>query len=51
VAAEHGIGKLKRAFLEIMYGKQGISEMQAVKRALDPKWILNRGNMIPVPQR
>jgi D-lactate dehydrogenase (cytochrome) len=49
VAAEHGIGKLKRAFLEIMYGAQGISEMQAVKRALDPKWILNRGNMIPVP--
>ncbi|RDE12871.1 MAG: hypothetical protein C4K48_09405 [Candidatus Thorarchaeota archaeon] len=49
VAAEHGIGKLKRAFLEVMYGKQGISEMQAVKRALDPKWILNRGNMIPTP--
>lgn len=49
VAAEHGIGKLKRAFLEIMYGKQGISEMQAVKRALDPKWILNRSNMIPIP--
>ena len=51
VAAEHGIGKLKRAFLEIMYGKQGISEMQAVKRSLDPKWILNRGNMIPVPAK
>ncbi len=49
VAAEHGIGKLKRAFLEVMYGENGISEMQAVKRALDPKWIINRGNMIPVP--
>ena len=49
VAAEHGIGKLKRAFLEIMYGTQGISEMQAVKRSLDPKWILNRNNMIPIP--
>ncbi|RDE14813.1 MAG: hypothetical protein C4K47_03815 [Candidatus Thorarchaeota archaeon] len=32
-----------------MYGHQGISEMQAVKRALDPKWILNRGDMVPVP--
>jgi len=49
VAAEHGIGKLKRAFLEAMYGANGISEMQAVKIALDSKWIINRGNMIPVP--
>jgi D-lactate dehydrogenase (cytochrome) len=49
VAAEHGIGKLKRAFLEVMYGENGISEMQAVKRAVDPKWIINQGNMIPIP--
>jgi D-lactate dehydrogenase (cytochrome) len=49
VAAEHGIGKLKTAFLEVMYGKDGISEMQKVKRSLDPKWLINRGNMIPVP--
>ncbi len=49
VAAEHGIGKLKRAFLEAMYGPKGISEMQAVKKVLDPKWIINRGNVVPVP--
>jgi len=49
VSAEHGCGKLKQAFLEVMYGRQGISEMQAVKKAVDPKWILNRGDMIPVP--
>jgi D-lactate dehydrogenase (cytochrome) len=49
VAAEHGIGKLKRAFLEVMYGASGIAEMQAVKKALDPKWIINQGNMIPMP--
>lgn len=49
VAAEHGIGKLKRAFLEVMYGEKGIREMQAVKRALDPKWLINRENMIPMP--
>ncbi len=49
VAAEHGIGKLKRAFLEAMYGEDGISEMQAVKKSLDSKWLINRGNMIPVP--
>jgi D-lactate dehydrogenase (cytochrome) len=49
VAAEHGIGKLKRDFLVAMYGDKGIEEMQAVKRALDPKWLLNRDNMISVP--
>ncbi|MHA1636881.1 MAG: FAD-binding oxidoreductase [Candidatus Thorarchaeota archaeon] len=49
VAAEHGIGKLKRTFLEAMYGESGISEMQAVKKALDSKWLLNQGNMIPKP--
>jgi D-lactate dehydrogenase (cytochrome) len=49
VAAEHGIGKLKRAFLEAMYGEKGISEIQAVKKSLDQKWIINRGNMVPVP--
>ncbi len=49
VAAEHGIGKLKRRFLQVMYGDKGISQMQAVKRALDPNWLLNQGNVIPVP--
>lgn len=49
VAAEHGIGKLKRAFLEAMYGDEGIKEMQAVKKALDSKWLLNRDNMIAIP--
>ena len=49
VAAEHGIGKLKRAFLEAMYGESGIKEMQAVKKSLDSKWLLNRGNMIAEP--
>lgn len=49
VAAEHGIGKLKRDFLEVMYGEKGIEEMQAVKGALDPQWLINRGTMIAVP--
>jgi len=48
VAAEHGIGKLKRPFLKAMYGETGIKEMQAVKKALDSKWLINRDNMIPV---
>ncbi|MFO7836800.1 MAG: FAD-binding oxidoreductase [Candidatus Thorarchaeota archaeon] len=50
VAAEHGIGKLKRQFLEIMYGSEGIDEIQKVKRKLDPKWLLNVGNMVLIPE-
>ncbi len=48
VSAEHGIGKLKHAFLELMVGRDGLEEMFRVKRALDPSLILNRGNIFPV---
>jgi D-lactate dehydrogenase (cytochrome) len=49
VSAEHGIGKLKRPFLRIMYGDEGLEAMASVKWSLDPYWILNPGNMIPKP--
>jgi D-lactate dehydrogenase (cytochrome) len=45
VSAEHGIGKLKKPYLEKMYGKSAIDEMRVVKRVLDDKWILNKGTM------
>ena len=45
VSAEHGIGKIKHQYLEIMYGQNGIKQMAAVKKVLDPKGILNRGNV------
>ena len=47
VSAEHGIGKLKHPYLEILYGKEGMKEMARVKAALDPKGILGRGNIFP----
>lgn len=47
VSAEHGIGKLKHPFLELMLGGAGIAEMARVKRVFDPALILNRGNIIP----
>ena len=45
VSAEHGIGKLKTAYLEKMFGESAIAEMKKVKSALDPKWLLGRGNL------
>ncbi len=47
VSAEHGIGRLKHAFLEALYGADGLAEMAALKTAFDPKGILNRGVMFP----
>jgi D-lactate dehydrogenase (cytochrome) len=45
ISAEHGIGKIKTEYLEMMYGRDGIKKMAEVKRALDPNFILGRGNM------
>jgi D-lactate dehydrogenase (cytochrome) len=45
VSAEHGIGKLKRKYLNVMMGERYINEMIELKRAFDPKGILGKGNM------
>ena len=45
VSAEHGIGKLKREYLRLLYGEQHLREMAALKRAFDPAGILGRGNI------
>ncbi len=45
VSAEHGIGKIKKDFLKIMFRKEEIEEMRKTKRILDPNWLLNRGNI------
>ncbi len=45
ISAEHGVGKLKKPYLNAMFGERYLSEMAAVKRALDPAGILGRGIM------
>lgn len=45
VSAEHGLGKRKRHLLEIQYSSAQIGAMKAVKQRLDPRGILNRGNL------
>jgi len=48
VSAEHGIGKLRREYLKILYGEKGVKEMLEVKKILDPNLILGRGNIFNV---
>lgn len=45
VAAEHGIGKIKRDYLKTLYGEEAVREMAALKLAFDPAGILGRGNI------
>jgi FAD/FMN-containing dehydrogenase len=46
VAAEHGIGKIKRRWLPLQMNSLQISMMTAVKSALDPLGILAPGNIL-----
>jgi len=45
ISAEHGIGKLKRKYLNAMMGERYLNEMAQIKKALDPNGILSRGNI------
>ena len=45
VSAEHGIGKLKKYLMEIQFDRSALAEMRALKAALDPDWLLCRGNL------
>ena len=45
ISAEHGIGILKRPYLKMSRTKEEIETMRALKRALDPKNILNPGRV------
>jgi len=45
VAAEHGVGKLKRRWLPLQLGPVQLGAMRALKRELDPDGILAPGNV------
>jgi glycolate oxidase len=47
LSGEHGVGNLKLAFLERDIGPISIDVMSGIKKALDPKGILNPGKVIP----
>ena len=51
VSAEHGLGKRKAHLLELQYTHAQIESMKAVKRRMDPAWLLNQGNLFPMSPR
>ena len=46
VSAEHGIGIAKIGWLEADRGAADVAAMRAIKRALDPGWMLNPGVLL-----
>ncbi len=46
ISAEHGIGKLKKGFLQMMLGDDGIEQMRAVKKVFDPGLRLGPGTLL-----
>jgi len=48
ISGEHGIGLAKTPFLRLQHSAAAIRAMRSVKRALDPRGILNPGKMFEV---
>lgn len=46
VSGEHGIGHAKKAFLRESVGERQMELMQGIKKAFDPKGILNPGKVV-----
>jgi glycolate oxidase len=47
VTGEHGIGEARRDWLVPQRGEEAVAVMRAIKRALDPRDLLNPGRMLP----
>ncbi|MCB1274332.1 MAG: FAD-binding protein [Leucobacter sp.] len=51
ISGEHGVGKLKRPWLEQQIGADALEIEQRIKDALDPQGILNPGAIFAAPAR
>jgi alkyldihydroxyacetonephosphate synthase len=46
VAHHHGVGRLRKPWLHHDLGEAGLELLRTVKAAVDPKGIMNPGNLI-----
>jgi glycolate oxidase len=49
LSGEHGIGLLKKQFMELDLGKEQVDLMRRIKAAVDPAGIMNPGKIFPDP--
>ena len=47
ISGEHGIGWVQREYLDVVFGKVEMDLMRGIKKAFDPKGILNPGKILP----
>ena len=47
---EHGVGLGKRDYLVLEHGIAAVETMRSIKKALDPKGLMNPGKVLPNPQ-
>jgi glycolate oxidase len=47
LSGEHGIGHLKKRYMEWQHGSVGVEMMRRMKQAFDPNNILNPGKLLP----
>lgn len=49
LSGEHGIGLLKKQFMELDVGTEALALMRRIKDAVDPLGIMNPGKVFPQP--
>jgi len=49
ISAEHGVGRLKTRWLDLVRTPGEMAAMAAIKRALDPDGLLNPGVVVAAP--
>jgi glycolate oxidase len=47
ITGEHGVGYLRKEYLKMALSEEEIALQQRIKKAFDPKFILNPGKIFP----